>query len=240
MKCILNKCDNSGLIDVGNGQYEECGCKSVESAIRMYRKSNAPDDNMIFTSDLKENPIIKNEKKQEITMKQLIFSLMENGNLEKLVEENWFLYLVGKVGRGKTQFATSFSLDASFWREYKMAFVDERSLEHIVYDPQKKKELLEHIKNKEILIIDDIGVTGKVSHNPNLVQSVVSLLDYIVRSHKGLLIFTSNIRPEELKKSYGVANSEQLVSVINKSKRKTYYFTQENMREDTQQESPFF
>lgn len=197
----------------------------------MYRKSEAPQENMVFTGDLRENPLIVNEKKKEMPMKELIYTLLENGNIEKLVNENWSLYLVGKIGRGKTQLACSLSLEASFWRNYKMAFIDERELEHTVYDTDKKKKLLKRIENKQILIIDDIGVSSKIGNNPNMVQAIVSFLDYIIRSHKGLIIYTSNIKPQELPKAYGVANAEQLMSVITKGKQKTYYFVKENIRQ---------
>jgi DNA replication protein DnaC len=230
-ECIVNKCDGSGLIESKNG-YIECQCKLIENAFKVYKKSGAHKDNMIFTNDLSKSPIIKNFKKEEIEMKELIYKLLENGNLDKLVNNNWFLYLVGKVGTGKTQLASTISLEAAYFRNYKTVFIDERSLEHTVFHPAKKNDLLDRIETADILIIDDVGVSGKLSHNENLVQTIVNFLDYIVRKHQGLIIFTSNIKPENLTTAYGKTQTQQLVSVITKGKSRTYFFASENIREN--------
>jgi DNA replication protein DnaC len=240
-ECLLKKCDGSGLIPIGE-DYLECECKQIQKAMRIYKESEAPIENMIFTNDLLESPKIKNTKKEEIEMKELIYLLMSGGNLEKLVRDNWFLYFVGKVGRGKSQMASTFILESAYFRNYTSKFIDERSLEHIVFNPDKKNELLKQIENVNILVIDDIGVSGKLSHNVNLVQSIINFLDYIIRKHKGLIIFTSNLKPESLTQAYGQTQSEQLISVINKAKRRTYFFASENLRgkATVEEENSFF
>jgi DNA replication protein DnaC len=229
MNCLVNQCDGSGLIPVGD-KFNECQCKYIRTAYRIYDKSGANPNYRIFTEDLEKNPLITNVKKEKLGMKDLLHLLIENGNLDKLVKGNWFLYLVGSVGTGKSQFSSTFLLEAAFFRKYTSKFIDERSLEHIVFHTEKKNKLLDEVENVDILVIDDIGVSGKSSHNVNMVQSVVNLLDYIIRNHKGLIIFTSNLKPSSLEQAYGVAQTDQLISMITKGKRKVYLMDEENIR----------
>jgi DNA replication protein DnaC len=224
---MFNICDGSGLIINKDGD-RFCKCFRYQIAKREFKNTGASESYLKFGFELKDADLISKRTNSIVSMKETIKQLRNPILLFEAINNNLRILIAGKNGRGKTQMAVSMMLEA-LKRGCKGAFIDMRTFDNIKFQDKQKQDLMELVKNKQVLILDDLGVERKAVDEFQVYKN--NLLDGLVRCHRGLIIITTNLSKNELEMLY--KNDPQLHSALFTKSWVSYSLMGEDRRQET-------
>lgn len=178
----------------------KANCIRYNSMSKLVQESNLP--------QYLKYPIILNPTAQEVESYELLKDIKDN--VEIFVEKGKCLYLYSKIcGNGKTTWASKILL-SYFNKTWAMNNFNKKGLFiHLpdlinkfktqFLDNESMSEEINQIKNCNLLILDDLGVT-ELSNND--LNNLLNIVDYRINNNKSI-IFTSNLDKEALLSKYG-------------------------------------
>lgn len=227
MTCILNYgCIDGWLIDE-EGKMSECPCNIERGVRKAYEVSGAHPKMRHYFEDLDESPKVKDTVKGNYTNYQSLGVAIAH-NFERFSKNSAKFYLFGDAGSGKSQFACSLVLEVAKAYQKKALYVPASTFNDFVFDyqnPDKLKAFMERVKDPsyELLILDDIGSEIAYNSGKNLGHLCLAYNNMFrfFQEHSGVVVITSNFRPEQLQDLYG--NDRRLFDMIFQSGRTGYY-----------------
>lgn len=233
-ECMFKKCDGSGRIWLENQMVERCKCAIVNDALVLYRFSRGDETLFKFPVNLKEEQNIKTESGKLMPYNALLADLTDENMFDKAIAAKVHLFLVGGVGTGKSQFASTMLLMYIWRHEQEGLYIDVRKFKDYIFDKEEKRKIREKLEFAKVVVIDDIGAESTVQNGA--IQYIVEELDYIARNHKGLLIITSNKYPDKLGDLYKddkgnpISEATRMISALVTGNSKMYNFGNKSIR----------
>lgn len=209
-QCPYEKCDGSGLIWIVDHQentefMRECKCKEEKALERLMRSAKVPEEFRNAKIASFHIDWYKTEKSKQRAAIAKRASVNYVKKFREMQEQGKGLYFYSyEKGSGKTRLASSVGGALIQQHQAQVLFttaVDCLAEIRKTFGENSKKstsELIDTIKNVDVLIIDDIGVE-KVSDWVE--QTFTTILEYRL-TNKKVCIFTSNMSIEELDKKY--------------------------------------
>lgn len=181
---------------------ENCkiNCIRYNSMFNLVKESNLP--------QFLRYPVILNPTPEEVESYELLKDIKDNVDI--FVEKGKCLYIYSKIcGNGKTTWASKILL-SYFNKTWAMNNLNKKGLFiHLpdlinkfktqFLDNESLSEEINQIKNCNLLVLDDLGVT-ELSNND--LNNLLSIVDYRINNNKSI-IFTSNLDKETLLSKYG-------------------------------------
>ncbi|QHT59344.1 ATP-binding protein [Paenibacillus lycopersici] len=223
-KCIIANpaCDGLGQIIIDGDVYDFCSCADIHKAYELYKQSGAELSHMLFPSQLSHNPIMQTQAAKSIRLLELLE--IHTRELKHMIDHRWHLIFISDTGFGKTQYVSTLLLMAAY-RKYKSVFIDLRKIRDWLKDKNVKPLIEAQIAESDIIVLDDLGVENYEDFE---YMSVMNKLDSIIRTHKGLLMVTSNYKIADMKKAYPNA---RITNALLKGDSKIYAFMEGNLRQ---------
>lgn len=213
--CPYEKCDGSGLIWIKDNEEKreymrECSCKELKAFQRKLSNAQLPKEFKDATINSFSIDIYSKQESKEraATAKRIATNFVKKFDL--LQEQGKGLYLFSPTkGSGKTRLAASllnavlkvhdseerrirayYSSTADLLAEIKKTFDKDSDI--------KTSEIIDSVKNVDLLVLDDIGVE-KVGDWVE--ETFTRILDYRLQNLK-VTIFTSNLEIDSLDEKY--------------------------------------
>ncbi|NQX62166.1 ATP-binding protein [Paenibacillus qinlingensis] len=223
-KCIIENpaCDGLGQIIIDGDVYDFCSCTDIHKAYELYKQSGAEISHMLFPSQLTHNPVIQTQVAKPIRLLDLLE--IHDRELKHMIDHRWHLIFISDTGYGKTQYVSTLLLMAAY-RKYRSIFIDLRKIREWLKDKNAKPIIEAKLAEADIIVLDDIGVENYQDFE---YMSVMNKLDSIIRTHKGLLIVTSNYKIADMKKAY---LNTRIPDALLKGDTKIYAFLESNLRQ---------
>lgn len=175
-------------------------CIRYSSMLKLVQESNLP-KHLIY-------PVTLKPTQEELEEYELLKDIKDKADI--FVEKGKSLYIYSKIcGNGKTSWASKIML-SYFNKTWAMNSFIKKGI--YVYTPELLNQIksqylnnesitndLYQIKNTNLLILDDIGITDLSNNDLN---NLLDIIDYRINNNKST-IFTSNLDKEDLLKKYG-------------------------------------
>lgn len=147
------KCNNKGDIAINNGYFAlvNCDCLSIRKTIRLMEQSGLGNLLKVYSFDKFE---CTEEWQQYIYDKAKAF--VDD-------DKNWF-YIGGNSGSGKSHLCTAIVkelLKKGYPTKYMLWLDESVALKQAITDAERYQDLMNEIKNAQVLYIDDFLKTGK-------------------------------------------------------------------------------
>lgn len=181
---------------------EECrkDCIRYNSMLKLVQESGLP-NHLIY-------PITLNPTANEVDSYELLKDIKDK--VEIFVERGKCLYIYSNIcGNGKTTWASKIMLSyfnktwalSSFIKKGIFIYTPEliNRLKTQYLNNESLSEEIYQLKNTNLLILDDLGVTEFSSNDLN---NLLEIIDYRINNNKSI-IFTSNLDKDALLKKFG-------------------------------------
>ncbi|MEC1744146.1 ATP-binding protein [Schinkia azotoformans] len=209
-QCPYEECDGSGLIWVIDHQEKKefmrpCKCKEEKALERMMRSAKVPEEFRNAKIASFRLNLYKTEKSQHraSTAKRVSVNYVKNFKEMQAQSKGLYFYSYTK-GSGKTRLAASVGGALIQQHQAQVLFttaVDCLAEIRKTFGENSKKntsELIDALKNVEVLIVDDLGVENVSDW---VEETFTTILEYRL-TNKKVCIFTSNLSIEELNNKY--------------------------------------
>jgi DNA replication protein DnaC len=214
-KCPYLKCDGEGLIHLknwstGEEKMQECKCRQDKSHFKKLTIANIPEEFRGVTIASFDVSLYKDpeSKQRAATAKRAAANFVKNFEAMRTQGKGLYLYSYEK-GSGKSRLAASIlnALCKVYDSDKKPLRVLYSSAVNLLDEIRKTfgkdskvstSELIERIKNADVLVIDDLGVENVTDW---VEQIFTTILEHRL-TNKKVTIFTSNLSVDELDEKY--------------------------------------
>ena len=214
-KCKYGTCDNSGIFINEKGYAEFCECRADQILESKLQFANIPEEfKDLKVKDFDLNLYSGSEKERAYIARNAVINYIQNYQEFKDKGKGLYLYSQTK-GSGKTRLVASLGNALVSTYKERVRFITTLDLLDEIKSTYNKdsalseNDLINAIKEVDVLILDDIGVEGDT---PWVQEKLYSILNGRMISNK-ITIFTSNSRVEELKQDDRIKNRLEKMAI---------------------------
>lgn len=214
-KCKYGTCDNSGIFINEKGYAEFCECRADQILESKLQFANIPEEfKDLKVKDFDLNLYSGSEKERAYIARNAVINYIQNYQEFKDKGKGLYLYSQTK-GSGKTRLVASLGNALVSTYKERVRFIttldllDEIKSTYNRDSALSENDLINAIKEVDVLILDDIGVEGDT---PWVQEKLYSILNGRMISNK-ITIFTSNSRVEELKQDDRIKNRLEKMAI---------------------------